>query len=131
MGSCKSKTSKENVSEDLIVERSDDKYINCIKGHLYINAERCSNIEMYLYEDYLYIKRNRYSINISYYDIRDWSYDSTLDIFTFTVKNKRKLIMYSIDIYENENGKNISKELGYIIMEHIKHLKNIGRGGKI
>lgn len=126
MGNCKSKKSKENISEDLIVERSNDKYINCVKGHLYINGERCSNIEMYLYEDYLYIKRYNYSIKISYYDIRDWSNDLTLDIFTFTVKKERKLITYSIDIYENENGKNISKELEDIIMEHIKHLKNVG-----
>ena len=126
MGNCKSKKTKENISEDLIVERSNDKYINCVKGHLYINGERCSNIEMYLYEDYLYIKRYKYSIKISYYDIRDWSNDLTLDIFTFTVKKERKLITYSIDIYENENGKNISKELEDIIMEHIKHLKNVG-----
>lgn len=126
MGSCKSKKSKENISEDLIVERSNDKYINYVKGHLYINGERCSNIEMYLYEDYLYIKRKKYNIKISYYDIRDWSYDSILDMFTFTVRKERKIITYSIDIYENKNGKNISEELGDIIREHIKHLKNIG-----
>tara|TARA_Y100000746_G_C15350485_1_gene385694 strand:- start:13 stop:402 length:390 start_codon:yes stop_codon:yes gene_type:complete len=126
MGSCTSKKSKENVSEDLIVERSNDKYINCIKGHLYINGERCSNIEMYLYEDYLYIKRYNYSIKISYYDIRDWKYDVNLGMFTFTVKKKYKIITYSIDIYINENETNISDELGYIINEHIKHLKNIG-----
>ena len=82
MGSCKSKKSKENISEDLIVERSNDKYINCVKGQLYIHGERCSNIEMYLYEDYLYIKRNRYNIKISYYDIRDWIYNAKLNMFT-------------------------------------------------
>ena len=126
MGSCTSKKSKENISEDLIVERSNDKYINCIKGHLYINGERCSNIEMYLYEDYLYIKRNRYSIKISYYDIRDWSYNIKTDMITLRVKKERKIIIYSIYIYKNENETNISKELGYIINEHIQHLKNIG-----
>ena len=126
MGSCKSKKSKENISEDLIVEGSNDKYINYVKGHLYIDSERCSNIEMYLYEDYLYIKRKKYNIKISYYDIRDWSYDSILYMFTFTVRKERKIITYSIDIYENKNGKNISEELGDIINEHIKHLKNIG-----
>lgn len=126
MGICTSKNLKENISEDLIVERSNDKYINCVKGHLYINSERCSNIEMYLYEDYLYIKRNTYSIKISYYDICDWSYDVKLYMFTFRVKKKYKIITYSIDIYINENGTNISVELGYIINEHLKHLKDIG-----
>ena len=124
MGSCKSKA-KENISEDLIIEGVMIKYKLC-KRHLYIDGERCSNIEMYLYEDYLYIKRKKYNIKISYYDIRDWSYDSVLDMFTFTVRKERKIITYSIDIYENKNGKNISEELADIINEHIKHLKNIG-----
>ena len=53
-------------------------------------------------------------------------YDVKLDIFTFTVKKESKIIRYSIDVYENENGKNISEELRDIINEHIKYLKNIG-----
>jgi hypothetical protein len=47
-------------------------------------------------------------------------------MFTFRVKKKYKIVTYSIDIYKNENGTNISVELGYIINEHLKHLKNIG-----
>ena len=125
MGGCVSKKTNENTLTDLITETSDDKYINHIKGQLHLNNKRCSNVDMYLYEDYLYIKRNKYSIKISYYDIDEWSYNKQQNIFTFSTKIMNKINMYSIIIFENQSSKNISEELLDIIRDHIKHVKHV------
>ncbi len=119
------KKSEEYLTSNLIIETSSDKYINYIKGQLYLNNKRCSNVDMYLYEDYLYIKRNHYGIKISYYDIDEWSYNEQQDIFTFSTKIKNKINMYSISIFENQSSKNISEELRDIIHDHIKHIKHV------
>lgn len=125
MGTCVSKKTNKITLTNLITETSDDKYINHINGQLHLNNKRCSIVDIYLYEDYLYIKRHNNGIKISYYDIDEWGYNKQEDIFTFSTKIKNKINMYSIIIFENQSSKNISEELQDIIREHIKHVKNI------
>ena len=125
MGTCSSKKSNKNFSENLIIENSNDKYINCFKGQLYINSIKCKNVEIYLYEDYLYIKKNDYNLKISYYHILNWSFDKQKYIFRFSTKINNIINIYNIIIFDNQNNKNISDELLDIINAHIKHVKNI------
>ena len=63
MGACVSKKTEDCLTSNLIIETSSDKYINYIKGQLYLNSERCRNVDIYLYEDYLHIKRYHYEKN--------------------------------------------------------------------
>ena len=73
----------------------------------------------------IYILKDIIMKKISYYDIEEWSYDMYQNMFTFSTKINDKRNVYSIHVYENESGKNISEQLKDIVSDHLKHLKNI------
>ena len=127
MGSSKSKDKIEDDSlENLLIENSDDKYINYIEGILYINKILKEYILIYFYEDYLYIKGDNIDNKVSYYLIKYWEHNMKRNIFTFYKKNNNNLLdKYTIYIDKMNNENNISEELLDIIKNHIDYKKNL------
>ena len=124
MGSCISKKNNYPYSSELIDnnETSNDKIYFIIHGRLHINKEKYYYTKIYFYEDYLYIKNNKFEEVISYYKIKSWMYDEKKKIWTFfKIVKEEQLYSYVIYLYpdNHQTTKNISEKLKKIITDHI------------